>query len=76
MAAHELPRKEKILIPFDPFALHQIWFQAWRGHIRNAKENQKERAGYCKAAVVAHAQHQIELALYLVKYRDSFQERS
>jgi hypothetical protein len=55
------------LLPFNPFDLHVIWYQAWRGHIKNAKQDPAMRDGYCRAAMIAQGKYVEELALKIAR---------
>lgn len=56
------------LIPFDPRALSYLWFLKWREHLRCARLS-RERDEYCKAAVIAQAEHVCQLAIEIVRGR-------
>lgn len=49
-------------LPFVPQSPLNIWYQAWRLNIRNAKQYPDQSWGYSQAAVVAYAQHLCYLA--------------
>ena len=51
------------MIPYNPLDLHVLWFNAWREHIRQAKERPEYRDNYCWAAEIAQMKYVTELAL-------------
>lgn len=55
------------LVPFNPNDPQFIWWQAWRDHIRCAKRMPEQAAGYCRAAVIAQAEYEMQRAIMMVQ---------
>lgn len=55
------------MIPFNPLATHVLWYQAWRKHVRAAKDHPESSECYGRAALIAQAEYVMSLALELNK---------
>ena len=55
------------MIPFNPLAPSIIWYQAWRDHIRSAKQFPAQARGYCRAAMIAQCEYLCYITLEIIK---------
>ncbi len=53
------------LIPFNPNDPVFLWYQAWRDHIKCAKRYPEQADGYCRAAMIAQAEYQMQRAVMM-----------
>lgn len=59
------------MIPFNPEAVHVMWFNVWRNRVAQAKLHQGD-AMYCRAAALAQALYAQTAAIEVVKERSKY----